>query len=139
MVLLDDIATIIVSGSTVMKLGGTTATLGKAVMLDTEPDTISVLFEQGGVGSAFTFSTSTGRVEEVLRYPTVQVLSRSGSYQTARAHAEIIYGILNGLGSTVVAGTTYDSVVAIQPPFSVGRDKSDRYLVSCNYRITVRT
>ena len=137
MAFLDDIADLITSVTTGFTVGGTTGNLAKAVMLDTQPDTVTVLYESAGPASQFAFSTSSTAVDEVFRYPQLQVLSRAVSYTVARANAETIYQALNGRSNSTVNGTVYDKVQAVQTPFSVGRDDSDRYLVSCNYQTTV--
>jgi len=132
--ILDDVATYLVAQTT-LTVGGTTGTLGKAIMLDTEPDTIAVLFETGGGASEYAFSTSTGTVAVVYEQPNLQLLSRSTTYTQARTVAETVYTTLNGLGTTTMTGTRYLSVDAVQSPFSIGRDDNERYLVSVNFRV----
>ncbi len=132
--ILDAVATYLVTNTT-LTVGGTSGTLAKAVMSDSQPDTIAVLYEQGGGPSEYSFSTSTGTVAVVYEQPNLQCLSRSVSYQTARTAAQTVYTALNGLGDTTMSGVRFLSVEAIQPPFSVGRDKQDRYLVSVNFRV----
>lgn len=136
MAFLDDIADLIVANTTGFTVGGTTGNLAKAAMLDTQPDTVTVLYETAGPASVFAFSTSN-MTDEVQRYPRFQTLSRSTSYPVAQAAAQAIFDAVNGLSNSTVNGTLYDSIMAIQTPFAVGRDDSDRFLVSCNYDTTV--
>ncbi len=125
--ILDELATYLAANST-LTVGGT---LGKARMTDTQPDTVGVLYESGGLSTVYTFST--GSAVEYQR-PTVQFLSRSTSYVTARQAAETVYQLLDGLSNTTMTGVRYKSVKAIQQPFTVGVDDSDRYLVSVNFQ-----
>ena len=133
--MIDDIAALLEAASTALTIGGATGTLAKADMNDAMPDTVAVLYETAGTASQFAFSTSTGNIDEVFRHPSLQVLTRAVSYPDARTLAGTIYTALNGVRATV-AGTVYE-VVAVQTPFSVGRDGSDRFLVSCNYQMDI--
>ena len=132
--ILDAVATYLVSKTT-LTVGGTTGTLAKAVMLDTQPDTVAVLYETGGAGGEHAFSTSTGTVTRIYERVNMQVLSRSTTYTQARTVAETIYTTLDGLGETTMSSVRYLSFDAIQPPFSIGRDEQERHLVSVNFRI----
>ncbi len=133
MTILDELATYLVANTT-LTVGGTTGTLTKAIMRDSQPDTVASLFETGGLPSRQAFSTGTN-TDIVWERPSVQLLSRSLSYQTARAAAEAVYQALDGLGETTMSGTRWGSVDAIQAPFSLGRDENERYLVSVNFQI----
>ena len=133
--MIDDIADYLESASTALTIGGATGTLAKADMNDAMPDTVAVLYETAGTASQFAFSTTTGNIDEVFRYPSLQVLTRGVSYPDARTLAGTIYTALNGVRATV-GGTVYE-VVAIQTPFSIGRDANERYLVSCNYQMVI--
>ncbi len=134
MTLLDSVATYLVAQTT-LTLGSTSGTLAKAVMLDTQPNTVAVLYETGGAGSEYAFSTSTGTVNVVYEQPNLQLLSRSTTYTKARSVAETVYTTLNGLGTTTMSGTRYLDFEAIQSPFSIGRDSQERHLVSVNFRV----
>jgi len=129
--ILDDLADRIAS-TTTMTVG---VTLGKAVMRDDEPDTVAVLYETGGAASEYAYSTSTGSAQVVYESPNIQCLSRSTDYQTARNAAETVYTALDGLAGVTLNGVKYLSIGAVQPPFSIGRDEKERYLVSVNFRV----
>lgn len=120
------------------KLGGSTGNLQLSIMDDTMPNTVVVLYETGGSGTAYTFSTGAG-VARAYEQPTIQVLSRSTSYQTARNNAGNIYDLLDGLSNTTMTGVTYLSIEAAQPPFSIGRDENNRHRVSVNFNIRKQT
>ena len=137
MAVLDDLAGYIDSSSTLFTLN---TNLGKAVSLDagTLANTFTVLYETPGLEGAQTFSTAANLTERVFDRPRVQAISRSTSYATARSRAQTIYDLLDGLNSRGLpstTGTQYLSITAVQPPFSLGRDSNDRYLVACNYQI----
>jgi len=132
MTLLDELANYLVAATT-LTVGGTTGTLTKAIMRDSQPDTVASLFETGGLPSMQAFSTG-GNTEVVYERPSVQLLSRSTSYETARGVAQNVYLQLDGLKTVEMTGTRWLSVDAIQPPFSIGRDKNERYLVSVNFQ-----
>lgn len=132
--MLDAVATYLTSNTT-LTVGGTTGTLAKAVMTDSQPDTVAVLYEQPGGASEYSFSTSTGTVGVVYEQPNLQCLTRSATYTVARAAAQTVYTALNGLGETTMSGVRFLSIEAIQSPFSLGRDSNERYLVSVNFRV----
>ena len=135
--ILDDVATWLAANSTLLSVGGTTGTLTKAVMLDSQPDTVATLLETGGLPTVQAFSTGTNNTQVVYERPNLQLLSRSTSYVTARNVAETVYTLLDGYTGTLPTstGTRYLSVDAIQAPFSLGRDENERYLVSVNFQI----
>lgn len=136
--LLDDLATYLAAQSTAFAIfSGSTGNLAKAVALDaTLPDTITVIYETGGLGNEYVYSTATGGAKVANERPSFQIISRSTRYTTARTRAETAYTILDGLaGQTLptATGTLYLEIVANQAPFSIGRDDNERYLVSSNY------
>lgn len=132
--ILDDLFTYLIAQSTAL----TASNLAKTVNLDTSPvpDTLTSLYEQPGLGVLHTFSTGNP-VIRAIRQPRIQTLSRSTSYQTARNHAQAIYALLDGHSGPLPTstGTNYISITAVQEPFSIGRDRNDRFLVSCNYQV----
>ena len=140
--LLDDVATYLAANSTALSVGGTTGSLSKAQMLDTQPDTLVALFETGGLASVFTFSTTTGSVTRQYEQPGLQVLSRSTSYQTARNNAETVHTLLDGLNDTKLptsTGVRYLEIVANQAPFYTGPDGNGRFIISTNYAVKKET
>ena len=132
MTMLDAVATYLVANTT-LTVGGTAGTLAKAIMLDTQPDTVAVLYETGGTGSEYVFST--GATEVVYEEPNLQLISRSTTYSKARSVAETVYTKLDGLSETVMSSVRYLDIEAMQSPFSIGRDEQERYLVSVNFRV----
>ena len=132
--MIDDVASWLVSNTT-FTVGGTTGTLAKAIMLDSHPNAISVLFETPGGSPEHAFSSSTGRAEVVYESPNLQILTRSTSYTGARTAAEKLFVQLDGAAGVTMGSVSYLDVAAVQSPFDIGRDNQERYLVSCNYRI----
>lgn len=135
--LLDDVATYIDTNSTALSVGAT-GNLLKAQLLDSIPaDTCVALYEQSGTVTSQSFSTgSTGAAVE-FENPNLQVISRSTSYTTARTNAQTIFTLLDGLSATLptATGTNYLSIDALQSPFSIGKDRNERWLVSVNFAI----
>ncbi len=130
--ILDDIASHIIANST-LTLGGTSGTLALTRMLDSQPDQVTVLYETGGAAPEHSFSTGDGS-EAVYEKPSIQALTRSGSYQGARRQAETVYTVLDGAQGTI-GGTRYLSISALQSPFSIGTDEQGRHLVSVNFEV----
>ena len=133
MTLLDEIAAYLVTNTT-LSMGGTTGTLAKAKMLDDQPDTVAVLYEQPGLWTAYAMSTGAA-ADRVYEQPILQCLARSTSYQVARDSAQVVFDALDGLSNTTMSSVTYLSVEAVQSPFGIGRDKNDRELVSVNFHV----
>lgn len=134
--LLDDVATYIDTNSTALALGAT-GNLLKAQLLDSIPaDTCVALYEQSGTVTSQTFSTGSGAAVD-FENPNLQVISRSTSYVTARTNAQTIFTLLDGLSATLptATGTRYLSIDALQSPFSIGKDRNERWLVSVNFAI----
>lgn len=134
--LLDDVATYIAAQSTAFTVGGN---LRKVVGLDdavSAPNTLTVLYETAGIQNTYSFSTGNP-VNVDYEQPRLQVLSRSTKYTTARSRAQTIYTMLDGYSGTLptATGPNYLSISAVQAPFSVGRDKNDRHVVSVNFAI----
>lgn len=137
MALLDDLATYLAAQSTALTVGAT-GNLVKAINLDAAPvpDTLVSLHETQGVFGSYAFSTGAG-AEVITERPRVQVYSRATAYQTARTNAQTVYTILNGISKNLPTstGTSYFSIEAAGPPFSVGRDSADRFVVSVIFDI----
>ena len=141
MPLLDDIATFLDAQSTAFTLlSGTAGNLAKAKLLDHihVSDTMAVLYETGGSPNEYTFSTSTGTARVAIEKPSLQMLSRSSDYQTARNQAQVAYTILDGLAGQnlpTATGTLYLDITAVQAPFTIGPDDNDRPIVSVNFDV----
>ena len=137
--LLDDIATYLAAESTAFHVGAT-GNLGKQLMLDSTPipETLAVLYETPGGPNEYTFSTSTGPANVDAETPSIQLLSRAVSYQTARNRAETAYTILDGLSGRTWPpgrGTRYREITADLAPFFLQRDENDRFIVSVNFSV----
>ena len=116
--LLDDIAAYLDSNSTAL-LVGSTGNLFKGILLDEGPDTVTVLYEGSGQSSVKAFSTSTGSVSRLYERPTLDVLCRSTSYQTARTNAETVFGLLDGLVDHFINAKWSNSMMPISRPVGV--------------------
>lgn len=134
MPLLDAVAQY-VEDQTGFTIGSSSGTLSKAVMLDSQPDTLIGFYETGGAAPAHTFSTSTALTNVAFERPNLQVISRSTSYATARANIETVYTTLDGVHDATLTGTRYLSISAIQAPFDIGDDGNGRHRVSVNFTV----
>lgn len=131
--LLDEIATYLDASSTALTVGPTTSAatpIFKSRLPADVQATAIALFESGGRSPDYRM-TSTVSFER----PTIQVLSRSTSYPTARTNAELVFTLLSTLTNSTLTGTRYVRVTPAQSPFDIGRDPDERHLVSCNYLI----
>lgn len=137
MPVLDEISGYILSNSTRFKAGGSTGTkvpLWKSTLPPDQANTSIGLFEAGGPGPVYTHNGTL-----YTERPSLQVISRSTSYATARDNAEHIYTLLGAVTNVLVAkttstgDTTYVSITPVQSPFDMGQDAEERNLISCNY------
>jgi len=136
--LLPDLLTYIDAQSTAFKkFAGTTGNLGISLLLDgpNVPNTITAIYETQGLPAAKAFSTSA-RAQVVYEQPRFQIIARSTKYSTARTNIETIYTLLDGIQATLPTstGTYYQSIDALQAPFSLGRDEEERWLIACNFQ-----
>jgi minor capsid protein len=142
--LLDDVLSYLDAQSTSFtKLAGSAGNLAKAIALDANPvpDTLTVLYETPGTANAYTFSTSATRATVEYERPTLQILSRSTIYSTARSRAQTAYTILDGLANVNLptsTGPLYLDFAANQPPFFLQRDANDRYICAVNFGVRKR-
>jgi len=136
--ILDDLATYIDAQSTVFtKLSGSAGNLAKGEMPDTAPapDTLTALYETGGISTLMSFSTGDQVSRQITRH-RIQVLARSTLYSTARTNAETVFTMLDGLAKTLPTATGLPySIEAVSPPFDIGKDRNERHLVSTNYDV----
>jgi hypothetical protein len=121
--LLDDI-------SDLLTTGGVTTSIFKS-FLPEQPDNALVLTETAGQGPIHAMSTGPGNAQ--LEIAGLQVIRRSTSYQTARLEMQTVMDLLDGLTERTINSTRYSYVEARQVPFSMGRDESERSLVSVNF------
>lgn len=137
--LLDELALRVTTQSTRFAVAPSTAKIPiwKGGFRADQPNTAVSLFETGGVIPLYTYNGLE------LERPTVQIISRSTSYVTARANAWDIYEILMLVGNAslpVSASTSsptvqYVTITPNQSPFDMGTDARDRHQISCNYTI----
>ncbi len=133
--LLNDTATYLAANST--RLSSTTLT--KSFMPEA-PSTVTTLYESAGLFPLHFFSTSTGTRE--YEQPALQAISRSTSYETARAAAEDVFTILDnvaGANLPTATGPLYVLIDAVQSPFFIDRDQNDRFRIGVNFNIIKTT
>jgi hypothetical protein len=132
-----EMARYIVNSSSGYTLGGSTGS-GLPVWINAFPpvsfDTPIALYEAGGPAPLYTHGTAL-----YLERPSMQVISRSTSYATARQNADHVYRTLGSISNVSVAKTTstgttaYATVTPLQSPTDMGTDAKGRHLITCNY------
>lgn len=138
MPLLDHVATYLDAQSTRFTVP---TNLMKTIMLDAStkiPDTVTVLYETAGLPPVHAFSTGSG-VNRLFERPTLEVMCRSTSYQTARANAFTVFTLLDGLNAQTLSSVSYRSIAAVQSPFPLFRDQSDRWVFTATYDVEKST
>jgi hypothetical protein len=90
------------------------------------------VYEYKGLPSIHASSNLPGKA--LAEQPRIQVVARSESYKLARKKANDCMLVLDGLSETTINGTRYLYIHALEPPFPM-RDKSDRFLLGCNYQV----
>ena len=134
--LLNDTATYLAANSTRLT---EPANLTKSFMPEA-PSTVTTLYESAGLFPLHFFSTSTGTRE--YEQPALQAISRSTSYETARAIAEDVFTILDNVAGSnlpTATGPLYVRIDAVQSPFFIDRDQNDRFRVGVNFNIIKTT
>ena len=129
--ILNDIA-IYLEGNSTLVLG---VDLTLALMPE-NPNTVTTIYETGGSGPLNAFSTGGGT--RVYEQPSIQIITRSTSYQTARNIQETVFTVLDGVNNQAfptTSGTHYGSIDAVQSPFPLGRDKNNRFKVGVNFDV----
>ena len=121
--LLDDI-------SDLLSTGGVTTSIYKGFMPE-QPNDAFILTETGGRGPIHAMASGPG--EAKLEIAGLQVIRRSPSYQTARDGMQTVMDLLDGLTERTINSTRYSYVEAQQTPMSLGRDKSERSMLSVNF------
>ena len=98
----------------------------------TPGDAIAVL-ESGGLPPEGSFGAATASLFE---RPRIQIIVRWSDYEAARNKIEAIFKLLEKVSHTSLGTTRYLRIAAVQSPMFIGRDGTDRFLLSCNFQIT---
>ena len=135
---INEVASYVVAQSTRYALGNS-STATPLFMNKLPPDvadTAVTFIDAGGAGPLYTHNGVVA-----LERPSLQVITRSSAYQTARDNAEHIFTILAGVTNTSISKTTstgvtsYLTITPLQSPTDMGQDAEERPLVTCNYLI----
>lgn len=140
--LLDELARYVVGQSTSFVIAPSTAgyPIWKGGFRADQPNTAVTILETGGILPTYTYAGVS------FEQPTIQIISRSTSYELARTNAWLVYEILAIVGNAnLVASTStstgadpttrYVSITPNQSPFDMGNDAKARTQFSCNYMI----
>ena len=102
------------------------------------PNTALFIYETGGFRPQDVFGSTC---QAVWENPTIQIVSRSTNYKTARRIGDNAYrALINVTNETLKAsssdvGSFYLRIFANQAPFRLGVDQNDRHLVACNFGV----
>ena len=102
---------------------GTDIFLGQ---LPVSPDNCMALFEYAG---------EPPDLHSNVEYPGLQVLVRSGNYESGRSKIEQIRSVLHGLNEITVDNHRYLLIRANQSPEFLERDENNRAVFVCNFRV----
>lgn len=123
---LEDIRRLLIDAGLVEGTSGWKCALG---YMPPSPDQMVGLFRYAG-------NPPDSRNEsEQCEYPGLQVRVRAAEFNFAAADqkAEAIRNFLHTCDGLVFEGRTYPWIEAVQSPFTVGNDESDRPEMLCNY------
>ena len=104
------------------------------------PNTVTTIYETGGAGPLNAFSTGGGT--RIYEQPSIQIITRSTSYETARNIQETVFTALDGVNNQAVPSTGavhYGSIDAVQSPFLISRDSNNRFKVGVNFDVLKST
>ena len=135
---IEEVSNYIVAQSTVFGLApsSTSTPLWAGDIGESSPATAVGIYESGGARPTYTYSGILS-----FERPSIQIISRSTVYTTAKANADIIYDLLSivtntNMNKTDSTGTTtYITITPNQSPFEIGKDSLQRQRFSCNYFI----
>jgi hypothetical protein len=135
---IEEVSNYIAAQSTVFAVApsSTSIPLWSGDIDDVSPATAVGIYESGGAAPQYQHAN-------VVSYerPSIQVITRSTSYVTAKANADRIWDILStvtGVDITKTDSTGVTNYITITPnqsPFEIGKDSLQRQRFSCNYFI----
>lgn len=103
--------------------------------MDEQPNILGVIFPYGGQASVGQF----GVVGVGYEKPSIQFMFRGepGDFEGPMTRARAAYGAVTSIQPGTLSGGTseYLTVIAQQPPFSLGQDKNRRYEIVFNVYI----
>lgn len=102
--------------------------------LPSTPDAIVALFKTGGPSPVNLMGAGPGTA--IVERPHVQVLARDTRPDAAEKKAQDVWNLLDALGDKTINGIRYLSVFALQTPFYLQTDESNRKVFACNYEVT---
>lgn len=107
---------------------GTTLFIGS---MPATPDVCVALFEYGGLAPEKGFGTPGNKWET----PAIQVVARGvkGDYAGPRAKVAVAYAELSKIEAELLGSTFYHHIHAVQAPFLMRRDDSERVYMAVNF------
>ena len=111
-------------------------TLGTNMFLGYLPDapnTAGAIYPTGGITAVHAFAPGPGQAK--AQRPSVQIVWRSTSFQTADTKIRQIWALLDGLPERTLGGTRYQSIEAVADPALMNRDEQGRTIMVANFYI----
>lgn len=121
--ILDDI-------SDLLTTGGIATTIYCGFMPEKVDEAIQIV-STGGYPPVRAMSGEPGNAKE--ERPTIQIIRRSMTLQRCVAEMNAIWKLLDGFGDRSINGTPYKWIEAMQSPFPLGRDATNRTEYACNF------
>ena len=97
------------------------------------PVEVIALFQTGGPAPINTMNAGPGTA--ILERPHVQALIRACTAANASKRAQDVYHALDALGPVTLNGIRYHAIWALQTPFFLRRDESDRVEYAVNFEV----
>jgi hypothetical protein len=95
------------------------------------PDNVITLYDTGGRRPSLTYNDG----EAAYKYNTLQIMVRNNDYKAGYDIADQIYAYLNKTSHILQNGSYYSVIIANNEPELIGRDDSDRFLLSMNFEV----
>ena len=95
-------------------------------LLPLDPDNVVIVRAYGGLPSDLVWNGE---------YPYIQITVRNRAYDAGQVESYDIYKALHGICEEVINGTRYLLIEALQVPFLLNIDKSERKVFTCNFSI----
>ncbi|MGA9772361.1 MAG: minor capsid protein [Blastocatellia bacterium] len=103
--------------------------VGTDIFLGSEPDAPDAcvtIREYGGEKSEYTLGPTVA-----YENPRIQIVCRAKDYLSARTKSEAVHRAVDQ-AELSLTGVHYLRIEPLQPPFPIGRDGNDRFLIAFN-------
>lgn len=98
-----------------------------------KPDTALAITATGGLGPTRTMSSA--KADAPVERVRIQLRARATTYAACDALMTQAYGLLSGLGETVIGGWRYYYFRPVQTPYYLGLDGAARPVIAVNFDV----